>query len=433
MATFNTIWRALFLLCFILPQASELEAQCKQSYSWTTWREFLGNQAKGTITVGQKTVNVTMSANYAFSSTNTIYNFSAFSKFSGFSAVPNSTVPQTEWLDSNGGITTMCFSEPVTNPVLLISSLGQVDKIVGKNVSVTLSFSQPYNVVYDGGGMDFIDSYSLSGVEGYTIILFPGTFTCLTINSKTPEYYTNITWGLQDPSYPVIIADSLAECGSVTLTVSGGDSYKWSGGENPNSSKNRIKISGPYSVTATDRNGCTAIAVKNITEIPEQPSIKSDEKLCLNSASISLEPGATGKGLVYQWEPTGDIAPIIEVQQSGVYKVKVTNQFNCSVERTIVVTGPCSSTVFAPDVFTPNDDQLNDTFKLIVTEGIQIKLLIYNRWGEVIYSEENANPQWDGKYKDEKCLNGIYPYKLTYTSLVNKETLEHQGVIMLLR
>lgn len=660
-------------------------SQCLQNYSWAKWSNFNGTSATGTILVDGKNVNVTMSANYTFSSTSDIYLLADFFKpFSGYSAIINSTVPKTTWSIGQGGKTTMCFSEPVTNPILLFASLGRPFN------PVTLSFSEPYVPLYDGGGMTFKDTYSLTGNEGNSIVLFPGTFTCLTINSTTPEDYTNITWGLQPPIFPVTVTGNLKGCGSVTLKASGGSSYKWSGGKTPNSATNTFETSGVYTLTTTDLNGCTVVSLKTVTVFPKSnvnssinkticqgesyigyktsgiyvdtlktiegcdsirtlkldvldlpqivfnnnnelcngktielspiltpnnqsykykwstgettpkiaikqagkyeltiengtcsikestvivegiiPKLKPDESLCLNAQSLILESGANSTGLNYLWTPTNSISPTlsvsqigkyqvkvttqagceatrtinvldapkvdlgndkelckgeifeiipsiigggtynfswssgelsktikpsksgkykltissgscnvsdsilvtfnelpdiasnvnackddpinagkndnslsylwehsgettykVNVQNEGIYKVKVTNQFGCFVNRIINVFGPCEPKIYAPNTFTPNEDGINDIFKITLIGGTVISLYIFNRWGELIYTD--SNPQWDGKFEDKYCLSDTYAYILKYKTLLD-DFKQYRGAILLIR
>jgi hypothetical protein len=111
-----------FLLCIRLAVLSVflsapqgLLAQCNQDYFWAVWSNFTGNSATGTITTNNGPIEVTMTANYNFDSTPGIFNYPAFSGFGG-NAPPNATVPRTTWAAGQGGETTMCFSETVTNP-----------------------------------------------------------------------------------------------------------------------------------------------------------------------------------------------------------------------------------------------------------------------------------------------------------------------------
>ncbi|HKL09538.1 MAG TPA: gliding motility-associated C-terminal domain-containing protein [Bacteroidales bacterium] len=97
--------------------------------------------------------------------------------------------------------------------------------------------------------------------------------------------------------------------------------------------------------------------------------------------------------------------------------------------------------IFTPTGFTPNGDQVNDylTFK-----GLEFadenKLVIFNRWGTEVFSEENFsnNPGWDGKNKKGYDLpEDTYYYILTVVNIDpetnNKITKTHKGFIVIKR
>jgi gliding motility-associated-like protein len=68
--------------------------------------------------------------------------------------------------------------------------------------------------------------------------------------------------------------------------------------------------------------------------------------------------------------------------------------------------------VYAPNSFSPNGDGLNDEFKF---KGVGIKsfnLLIYNRWGELMFETDNINNGWNGTLKGKEIPVGVYVYKV---------------------
>lgn len=266
----------LFVLSIVLALSLGLcdsaMAQCEDQYDWAVWDDFSGFTATGSITNNNGTYTVTMEANYWFDYTVNIFNYGAFNGFNG-PLPPNATVPRTTWAAGQGGVTTMCFSETVTNPVLLLSSLGS------PGIIVTLEFSVPYSVVFDGGGMTYPNNTTIIGQEGYAILVFPGDFDCVTIYSSTPENYTNLTWGLNPPPFEVEISGDTIACVSTTLTASGGVSYQWSGGNTPNSPGNSFTESGQYFVTVTDANGCTVVDSTNIVIHPDYVT-EEDATIC---------------------------------------------------------------------------------------------------------------------------------------------------------
>ena len=262
-------WTKTFLLfaCLFLSN-SNINGQCNQNYDWAVWSNFTGNNAIGTINYNGVPISVNMSANYAFNSTPSIFNYPKFNGFS--SVVPNTTVPRTEWTAGVGGVTTMCFSQTVTNPVLLLASLGN------PSTAVTLTFSKNYVVVYDGGAMTYVDDTTITGQEGFAIIMFPGNFDCVSVYSSTPEYYTNITWGLNPPLFSVGVTGNTPSCDSVTLTASGGATYQWNGGLTPNSATNTFLSSGTYFLTVTDTMNCTVTTSETVTILPPNLTILLD-------------------------------------------------------------------------------------------------------------------------------------------------------------
>jgi gliding motility-associated-like protein len=89
-------------------------------------------------------------------------------------------------------------------------------------------------------------------------------------------------------------------------------------------------------------------------------------------------------------------------------------------------------TLYIPNCFTPNDDNLNDIFKPEYAGYTDIELLIFDRWGEQIFKTTELHGGWNGKRKDAPCQIGVYTYKLTATDY-NKQTIEKIGHVTLLR
>lgn len=310
-------------------------AQCDQDYDWAVWDGFTGNSSTGTLTTDQGTVSVTMTANYGFTSSFGIYGYGSFSGFAG--APADAQVPQTDWAIGPNGETTMCFSETVSNPVLLIASLGNNNEIV------TLQFSNLYNVVFDGGGMTYPNDSTLIGQEGYAIIVFPGEFDCVTIFSSTPETYTNITWGLNPPLFDVTVEEISALCGSVTWNASGGTTYSWSGGTDPDSPTNTFTESGDYILTVTDDLGCTVVTSISVV-VPPGTTTTS------NTTAEACES--------YTWN--GET-----FDGSGTYQFQTENAEGCDSVATLVLTihhaSTAESSVNACDAYIWNGDTLTSS------------------------------------------------------------------------
>lgn len=91
---------------------------------------------------------------------------------------------------------------------------------------------------------------------------------------------------------------------------------------------------------------------------------------------------------------------VVAVQKGQAEVKSVSNELNMYL--------PVS--VYLPNAFTPDGDGLNDTFGA-VGEGIsEYHLVVFNRWGEVVFESTDINVKWDGYLATEKAPAGAYSY-----------------------
>ena len=88
--------------------------------------------------------------------------------------------------------------------------------------------------------------------------------------------------------------------------------------------------------------------------------------------------------------------------------------------------------VLFPDAFSPNADGVNDTFGPIITEANNYTLLIYSKWGELIFRSSSPANTWDGKYKGFASQPGTYFYRITFEN-DSGEKFDQSGSFLLLR
>lgn len=94
--------------------------------------------------------------------------------------------------------------------------------------------------------------------------------------------------------------------------------------------------------------------------------------------------------------------------------------------------GECNTQVTFPNIFSPNNDGINDYFNLKSTGVIELNLTIINRWGEKVYFGEN-DPNWDGKCNDIECSDGVYFYICTFKNVQQDKYETKTGFIELIR
>lgn len=133
------------------------------------------------------------------------------------------------------------------------------------------------------------------------------------------------------------------------------------------------------------------------------------EVLCeANNFNYSLELDALAGFDHYQWN-TGDDGRYLPVQDEGIYSVIVRDALGCFYSDTVEVVSDCDSDIYIPNSFTPNNDAINDEFRIYGNEIEFNRMMIFNRWGELVFETMNMNKGWDGN-----APIGVYVYKVYY-------------------
>jgi gliding motility-associated-like protein len=94
--------------------------------------------------------------------------------------------------------------------------------------------------------------------------------------------------------------------------------------------------------------------------------------------------------------------------------------------------------VYIPNTFTPDGDQYNHVFLPVFTSGydpFNYEMLIFNRWGEIVFESRDVNVGWDGTYglNGTDAQDGAYTYKIIYKVLKTDERRLLVGHVNLIR
>lgn len=185
---------------------------------------------------------------------------------------------------------------------------------------------------------------------------------------------------------------------------------------------------GTYAVTVTAQNCSNSDTIAIATT--QNLAFDDIVSLCGSFGPLVLDAG--NPGAAYLWS-TGASSQTISIEQPGTYWVTV-NAPPCLLTDTVLVTGTLGeATVYIPNSFTPNGDGLNDRFSGYGESFSSFRLLVFNRWGELIF--ETTDPAgWDGNYNGIKATDDVYVYKLTYTSAcTGGKFVDRLGHVLLLR
>ena len=100
----------------------------------------------------------------------------------------------------------------------------------------------------------------------------------------------------------------------------------------------------------------------------------------------------------------------------------------CKINDVIEVEEVCPMRLYVPNAFTPNDDNLNETFKPVAVNFNEYEIFIFNRWGELIYHSNTIENPWDGMYKGNLVQQDVYVWLIKISGLNNDLKMEKKQV-----
>lgn len=259
--------------------------------------------------------------------------------------------------------------------------------------------------------------------------------------------YTSVLDGLED--------QAICAGEEVQLEVSGGVSYNWTPALGLSDTTIANPIASPevttlYTVEIT--NDCGILLVDEVLIIVEDELFEME----INPSSID-DPVLPGFDLdfsvnilsgniddyFFMWNSSigstfshpDSINTVITTSetQTGEETITViaTSQSGCTAEASVTF-GIANDQYALPNVFTPNGDNVNDTFG-VVTQGIvtDYSCRIFNRWGTLVFESNNVDQTWNGTYNKEAAPSDVYIYSIQFT--IGDMQIDEKGDLTLLR
>lgn len=257
-----------------------------------------------------------------------------------------------------------------------------------------------------------------------------------TASNPAPQEYVSLP--APDPS---VVTDASDNCGIPSVAFVGDLS---DGGFCPE------KVIRTYSIT--DDCGNQSFVTQELTigdEIPVASFIPSEFELTNLDTEVFFENTSTG-AVTYSWdfgdESVNSTAEnpvhVFPDDESGGYVVQLIafSPLGCSDTITIAIQVWEELIYYIPNTFTPDGDEYNQTFQPIFESGFDpfdFNMLIFNRWGEVIFETNNHEIGWDGTYgasgQRELVPQGIYTWKIEFKVEKNDERKMISGHLNVIR
>lgn len=203
-------------------------------------------------------------------------------------------------------------------------------------------------------------------------------------------------------------------------------------------------LTGNYVVIVADNAGCALIDTINVPDyrfnlqLDFLYTVDEEFPLFRPVDFINLSSGTSG----YIWE-FGDGSTSTLTNPSHVYLSSGTfpisligyNEQGCFDTIIKFISLPFHLGYYAPNAFTPNGDNLNDSFK-VIANGIRdttFELIIFDRWGQTVFRTNDKLKGWNGKKDnsgDKRLPTGQYPYRVYFRDQTGKQHTKYGAVYM---
>ncbi len=308
------------------------------------------------------------------------------------------------------------------------------------------------------GGGDFADAGSDTTIcEGATVILTASvgnhyywntgdTTQSISVSPITHTTYSvTITKDCDDedtvkvfvnplPNITASVSDTVICPGDSTmLDASGADTYLWSANPGDASLVGQQAYNNPlvspystttYKVIGTDTNLCSNTDSVSVTiyPLPTASFIARPNPVSEFNPEVTFNDNSSGNPVKWLWDlgdGTSENIPSFRhiYGDTGIFVVSlyVTNVYGCDDSTSKEIWVRPDFTLWVPNAFTPNSDDINDEFKVIGVAIKKFEMRIFDRWNHVVFESTNIDEAWDGTYLGRKVPVGNYAIHILYT------------------
>lgn len=234
--------------------------------------------------------------------------------------------------------------------------------------------------------------------------------------------------------------------GTALVEVRGGEpgyTYTWSDASGQTTADASGLTAATYFISVTDARGCVRVdsitlvdpAETTVNIIPDSTIIPFGGSVDLTTTYTTIAPAfvdyawSGGEGLDCYDCPNPVASPIYDARYSLVF----TDDNGCTAtDNVLVKIDPLSRILYIPNAFSPNGDGVNDIFTIYGKGISQIRLMIFDRWGEKVFETNDPNFGWDGTKSGQIMQPNVFVYHAVITYLDGFEVQE-EGSVTLLR
>ncbi len=335
----------------------------------------------------------------------------------------------TYWCIANTGCITYIDSFKIQYKPAPVLNLGK-ELVNCENKPVTI------NPRYPLAGTTY--QWSTGAQTDSITVLQPGLYI-LTINNQCGTQTDSVRVYIQPPTPPPAPADTMI-CQFVQnplISVSGQDItwYTHANGTvgNPLQPPVVTLEPGTYSLFITQTMGkCESDKSPVNVDVHYTPHEELANKavMCENNLEVI---GKHADGVTYKWN-NGSNSCCVLPDKEGLYRRATNNECGSYVDSVWVYHMSCEDCITFPNAFVPVKGSANNIFRPLLKCPVdEFSIRIYNRWGNLVYSSNDVNEGWEGRYNYDWAPQGVYIYVVEYLAKDKKQKQHITGNVALIR
>jgi gliding motility-associated-like protein len=235
------------------------------------------------------------------------------------------------------------------------------------------------------------------------------------------------------------------------LNATGAKSYIWSPAAGLSSTTDSTVVAKPtatttYRVIGFDSENCFTDTANIVVTLFPKPTVNAGADITIvGGLSATLNPTTSANIVAYNWSNGSTLSctncktPVATPPQTTTYKLEVTSTEGCKNSDEVTVFVTCDKgNLFVPNTFSPNNDGMNDVLYPRGNGIHKVKALrIYNRWGELVFEQNNFDVNdvtkgWNGTHKGQKLPADVFVYTIE-VQCMNKIPMQFKGNITLIQ
>lgn len=294
-----------------------------------------------------------------------------------------------------------CFASDEMN----VNLIGYPNISIGQDITLCLGQTTTIYAPYIGEWSNGIESDSLvTGIPGWVTFTYANS-GCPVVDSLYIELLT----------YPYVnLGPDIEICPGETVSLSIEDSGQWTTG----AYSNTIDVSTEEVFAVEVWNGPCMSSDSIFVDVlpPPVADLGEDIEGCVGEP-IYLSAQNTANDN-YTWSDGSEDVDFIAVENNNTYWVETSNECGTAFDEIVVTFADCTPAYYIPNAFTPDGDGVNDFWHPITYRVTTYELIVFDRWGLVVFSSFNPDEVWTGNYNGSEHFvkDDVYLYILKYTT-----------------